>query len=127
MVKKKRRSFFGYDKEVCAFCGATFMLFTLEGAKKVKGKKGRRCLISKIIGLRHVSIKHLVLLSLTTKFVSFLIPYFLGLMICRNARHLSETMVFNKHRIKSLSDPSVYIQYFNALEYLDVVVEIQFS
>jgi hypothetical protein len=54
----------------------------------------------------------------------------LGLMICRNARHLSETMVFNKHRIKSLSDPSDYIQYFNALEYLDgkgIVIEIQFS
>lgn len=51
-------------------------------------------------------------------------------MICQNARHLSETMVFNKHRIKSLYDPSDYIQYFNALEYLDgksIVIEIQFS
>lgn len=51
-------------------------------------------------------------------------------MICRNARHRFETMVFNKHRIKSLSDPTDYVQYFNALEYLDgkgIVIEIQFS
>lgn len=51
-------------------------------------------------------------------------------MIWRNAKHLSETMVFNKHRIKSLSDPFDIIQHSNALEYLDgksVVIEIQFS
>jgi hypothetical protein len=50
-----------------------------------------------------------------------------GLMICRNARHPTETMVYNKHRIKSLSDPSDYIQYFNALDGKGVVIEIQFS
>lgn len=56
--------------------------------------------------------------------------FLVGLMIWRNAKHLSETMVFNKHRIKSLSDPFDIIQHSNALEYLDgksVVIEIQFS
>lgn len=58
------------------------------------------------------------------------ILFHVGLMIRRNARHLSETMVVNKHRIKSLSDPFDIIQHSDALEYLDgksVVIEIQFS
>jgi hypothetical protein len=51
-------------------------------------------------------------------------------MIWRNAIHGAETMVFDKRRITPRSDPSDYIQYFNALEYLDgksIVIEIQFS
>lgn len=73
-------------------------------------------------------------LSITTRFDPLTLSLFSfslfspsGLMICRNARHLSETMVYNKHRIKSLSDPSDYIQYFNALDGKGVVIEIQFS
>jgi hypothetical protein len=68
-------------------------------------------------------------LSITTRFDRLTLSnsHFLGLMICRNARHPTETMVYNKHRIKSLSDPSDYIQYFNALDGKGVVIEIQFS
>lgn len=97
----------------------TFMLFTRENVKK-----GRRCLINK-----RKKKKLLDSDTFQSNFrFSFLPPP--GLMICRNARHLSETMVFNKHRIKSLSDPTDYIQYFNALERSDRkgnVVEIRFS
>lgn len=56
--------------------------------------------------------------------------FLVGLMIRWNAKHLSKTMVVNKHRIKSLSDPFDIIQHSDALEYLDgksVVIEIQFS
>lgn len=70
-----------------------------------------------------------ICLAFHSNFLFSLSFFITGLMICRNARHLSETMVF-KHRVKSLSDPSDYIQHFNALEHLDgksVVTETQFS
>ena len=101
------------------FAGAKFFMWL---RKDLSEREKRSQMFNKqiCISLWHVSINIFLFLS----------SFSAGLMICRNAKHLSETMVFYKHRIKSISDPPNYIQYFNALEYLDgkgVVIEIQFS